>query len=273
MQNLADNIANVTTNLAKMIKGFGDVASNPAFQAVIALLLLRAGKVDILAKLFAGGIVAGILTAPKQNISMEENRALAQKRIADRIKEAKGIKDAVTYRTQENALLKSKTEVDKLKDKFDLERIGLMAALNSATDEETKLRLKAQLALLDQNEVLAKKYNAELDAARASNTLADSLNNSANALTSRFLPAVLDAAGNLTARGNRVLPSVEDSYGSMPSTSSSSGGGGSAGGGTTNVYVQPQGSILTNQDLEQTVQEVMLSLYRQGRNTVPAGAL
>lgn len=203
MANLATNIANVTTNLAKMIKGFGDVASNPAFQAVIALLLLRAGKVDILAKLFAGGLVAGILTAPKQPISMEENRALTQKRIADRIKEAQGIKTAVTYRTQENALLKAKTETDKLKDKFDVERIGLMTALNAATDEETKLRLKAQIAILDNNEALSKKYNAELQAAQATKALTEAFNGAALTTKSTFAEiasyvnrrAQLEAAG------------------------------------------------------------------------------
>ena len=62
-----------------------------------------------------------------------------------KIQEKKKIKEAITLRTQENAQLKAKTAVDKLKDQFDLERIGLTAALNSATDEETKLRLKAQL--------------------------------------------------------------------------------------------------------------------------------
>ena len=68
-----------------------------------------------------------------------------------KIQEKKKIKEAITLRTQENAQLKAKTAVDKLKDQFDLERIGLTAALNSATDEETKLRLRSQLAILDNN--------------------------------------------------------------------------------------------------------------------------
>jgi hypothetical protein len=68
--------------------------------------------------------------------------------------------------------IKAKTAVDALKDKFDLERIGLTAALNSATDEETKLRLRSQLAILDNNEALAKKYLAEMNAAQAVNKLA-----------------------------------------------------------------------------------------------------
>ena len=88
--------------------------------------------------------------------------------------ETKAIKDAVSLRKQENALLKAKTAVDQLRDKFDLERIGLAAALNAATDEETKLRIKAQIAILDNNEALAKKLLAEMEAAEAAKKLATS---------------------------------------------------------------------------------------------------
>jgi len=90
-----------------------------------------------------------------------------------KIQEKKKIKEAIALRTQENAQLKAKTAVDALKDKFDLERIGLTTALNSATDDETKLRLRSQLAILDNNEALAKKYLAELNAAEAVNKLAN----------------------------------------------------------------------------------------------------
>ena len=69
--------------------------------------------------------------------------------------------------------MKAKSEVDKLKDKFDLERIGLTVALNQATDEETKLRIRAQLAILDNNEALAKKILAEMAAAEAAKKLGD----------------------------------------------------------------------------------------------------
>jgi hypothetical protein len=69
----------------------------------------------------------------------------------------------------------TKSAVDQLKDKFDLERISLTAALNAATDEETKLRLRAQLAILDNNEALAKKYLAEMNGVVAANEVAKSL--------------------------------------------------------------------------------------------------
>jgi hypothetical protein len=67
---------------------------------------------------------------------------------------------------------KLKTEVDKLKDKFDLERIGLTAALNNTITAEDKLRVNALLAIANNNEALAKKYNAELEAALAAKELA-----------------------------------------------------------------------------------------------------
>lgn len=86
---------------------------------------------------------------------------------------------------------KKQTEVDKLADKFDTERIGLMKALGEATDAETKLRIQSKLAILDNNEALAKKYNAELEASNAARALAESANNAANALNT--LPSKYDA--------------------------------------------------------------------------------
>jgi hypothetical protein len=67
---------------------------------------------------------------------------------------------------------KAKSAIDQLKDKFDLERIGLTVALNNATDEEVKLRIRGQLAILDNNEALAKKILAEMAAAEAAKKLA-----------------------------------------------------------------------------------------------------
>jgi hypothetical protein len=99
-----------------------------------------------------------------------------------RKKELDAIKKANAARAAELALLNKRSEVDKLKDKFDLERIGLTVALNAATDEETKLRLKAQLAILDNNEALAKKINAEMEAAAKAKELAGAFGTAHDAL-------------------------------------------------------------------------------------------
>ena len=110
--------------------------------------------------------------------------------------ETKAIKDAVTLRKQENTLIKAKTAVDQLRDKFDVERIGLTAALNAATDEETKLRVRAQLAILDNNEALAKKILAELAAADAAKKFAENFT------------FALDSVKAMTAKINAFIASM-----------------------------------------------------------------
>ena len=99
---------------------------------------------------------------------------------------------------------KAKTELDKLKDKFDLERIGLTAALNSATDEETKLRIRAQLAILDNNEALAKKINAEMEAARKAKELADAFDAAAKQTTASILANI----SRLTGLMDAMIPGI-----------------------------------------------------------------
>jgi hypothetical protein len=106
------------------------------------------------------------------------------------------IKTGVSLRKQENALIKAKTAVDQLRDKFDIERIGLMAALNAATDEETKLRIRAQIAILDNNEALAKKILAEMAAADAAKKFAENFN------------FALEAVKSMTAKINAFIASI-----------------------------------------------------------------
>jgi hypothetical protein len=91
--------------------------------------------------------------------------------IATQLKLLKSKKDELTILNKKNAI--ENKNVEELKKKFDLERIGLTTALNQATDEETKLRLKAQLAILDNNEAMAKKLLAELEASEALRKLAE----------------------------------------------------------------------------------------------------
>ncbi len=122
---------------------------------------------------------------------------------AIRLKEYYAIRNAIALRKQENAALKAKTATDKLKDKFDVERIGLTAALNAAVDEETKLRLKAQLAILDNNEALSKKILAELEEAEAAKKFADNFN------------FALDAVKAMTAKINAFIESMG---GKLPTT-------------------------------------------------------
>ena len=68
-------------------------------------------------------------------------------------------KNTVAFKAN-TASVKAKTELDKLSAKFDLDRIGLYAALAAATTEEEKARIKAKIAIVEQNEAGAKALNA-----------------------------------------------------------------------------------------------------------------
>lgn len=132
-------------------------------------------------------------TAPARETPAMGRIAAQQRKL-----EAAALKNGVALRKAENEQLKAKTEVDKLKDKFDVERIGLMKALNEATDAETILRLNAKIAILDNNEALAKKINAELEAGKKAKELADTFGNAATALTTQIakMQAMNDALIN-----------------------------------------------------------------------------
>lgn len=138
-----------------------------------------------------GGIISGLQgigagerarTAPSNREGRSASRVFTQQLRL----ESKALKTATDLRKQEIATLKARSEVDKLRDKFDVERIGLMKALNEATDLETQQRILAKIAILDNNEALATKINAELEAAKKAKELADAFGNAAIALTNQI---------------------------------------------------------------------------------------
>lgn len=71
--------------------------------------------------------------------------------------------------------LKAEEALKKLKDKYDIERINLTAALNAATDEETKTRIAEKLAILDGNAAMAEKYKLQNMENEAIKTVTSSL--------------------------------------------------------------------------------------------------
>ena len=198
--------------------------------------------------------------------------------VTDRVKivEANLIKKTNAARAAELAALKSKSAVDQLKDKFDLERIGLMAALNSATDEETKLRLRSQLAILDNNEALAKKYLAEMNAAEAAKKLGDDLTAAGDKAYQAF-----NGILNLLGRGGDQGPGQAAQYSTnvIPSPGAGQiggpavllGAGGDQGPGAhIQVYVDAT-SMVDSANMTRVVQQAILEVNKNGYSTVPAG--
>jgi hypothetical protein len=188
--------------------------------------------------------------------------------------ESKASKDLTTAKKAETAATKAKSEVDKLKDKFDLERIGLTLALNQATDEETRLRLKAQLAILDNNEALAKKLNAEVNAKTSIDALATATGMAASALTN-FGPALFNALGEMTGRGRNQLAPLETqsrSY-TVPQGATNQQAAAAAAAQPTATVVVNAGTIVSDQQLEAVIQQNVLQLLKSGNKLLPAGSL
>jgi hypothetical protein len=133
---------------------------------------------------------------PARELPANEQRAAGRITAQQFRIEVKQKKELDRLRAAEIAKLKEKTNIDKLKDQFDIERIGLTKALNEATDQETKLRLQAQLAILDNNEALAKKILAEMQAAEAAKKFAESF------------AFALNSVMSMTARINSFIASI-----------------------------------------------------------------
>jgi hypothetical protein len=156
MEDFATAIADTIRGIAKLTKKIQEI---PGVNKIFTL-----EGIPVLGSYLEAFRKSGAQSRMQQTEDGGKTRAL-------RRLELKSIKDSVKFRKQENDQLKKKTAVDELAAKFDLERIGLTTALNQATDDETKLRLKSQLAILDNNEALAKKLLAEMEGKKATEEL------------------------------------------------------------------------------------------------------
>ena len=166
MTELAKGIADVTRGIGELGRGIQTIANLPGLKQLLTFSY-EMSAVGLLQRL-------GRMSAPAAVLPANEQRSAGRidaKRFQTEDKLAKAKAAELALLQKKNAL--ENKNVEELRKKFDLERIGINAALNSATDEETKLRLKSQLAILDNNEALAKKYLAELEATEALRKLAE----------------------------------------------------------------------------------------------------
>ena len=180
MNSFATAIANTAAGMGELIGEIKKILDSDVGKVLLGVLALTTLSKKI--------VIAG--TAGLIAYDIGKTQTAAPGSSTTRVKDMNITTKLFKARTEEYKIItasnKAKSELDKLKDKFDLERIGLLAALNAATDEETKLRVKSQLAILDNNEALAKKYLAELNAAEATKKLAESMAQSAASLEAAF---------------------------------------------------------------------------------------
>ena len=211
MDNFAQSTADAILGVGVLISKLKEIGNTKVGGA-----LFDVKNIPVLGAYLAGFSEIGAAQRGRTAPSNTEGRSSSRIYLQQLRLESKASKDLTNAKKAETAATKAKSEVDKLKDKFDIERIGLTLALNQATDEETKLRLRAQLAILDNNEALAKKYNAELGAVAAANALATSATTAAGALNflASGMPALFNSLGELTGRGrNQIAP---DEFARLP---------------------------------------------------------
>jgi post-segregation antitoxin (ccd killing protein) len=211
-ENLGNNIAFTITQMAKLIDKFNSFTNSPSFKP--ALLLAGAGisvatgnPAPFLAAFgFVGASgLAGLATKdfsskPSSNFTYGAGNPRADLLVSKNLVKAR--KEEFKIINQKNAI--ENKNLEELKKKFDLERIGLTQALNVATDEETKLRLRAQLAILDENEAMAKKLLAEMEASDALKKLAEQARLAGLSLQDFALVSVR----NLIARINSQIEAI-----------------------------------------------------------------
>jgi len=196
---------------------------------------------------------------------------------AAKIAEQKRIKDAAKLRATENALIKDKNALEDLKKKYDTERIGLMLALNQATDEETKLRIAEKLAILDGNAAKAQEYLAAENAYDWRQKEIESLKELTNA---QYM-----AASNMTKLADWVAYRAGERGDNLSNVPSNGGGGGSipmsapvAMGAvqrgeypvTVNVNA---GTIVSDQELQGLITDTVRVALKSGNKLIPAGSI
>ena len=258
MENFGTFIADAILGLGVLLEKLNKIGDNKYLK--VLALSIEYSPVGLLSKLGESERLKSS-SVSFQSLSATPDDKLIRK------KELDIIKKAAAARAAELALLNKKNEVDKLKDKFDVERIGLNAALNAATDEETKLRIKSQIAILDNNEALAKKYNAELEAANSAMKLAQELTATTDAMAKLRVVTREDYTKQMYA-GSSIY---YNTYNAAPIPMGSAGAGGTSGPIDNSVTLNVGGGIIDSEGLLSTVQEALQRLNKQGSPTYAAG--
>jgi hypothetical protein len=281
MENLATNTSAAITEIAKMIGKFNELANSPSFKAgILAAAILTKNPTIVTGVMSYIGITGAIGLASKDyGLGDQGGTPFGQAGSVSQLakdKEKKIAADLAKLKAIELKLLKEKNALEDLKNKYDTERIGLMLALNQATDEETRTRLAEKLAILDGNAAKAQQYLADTELTFQTNQLAKAINNAGLAADafSNFAMGAVQRGEYADAYRNISNVPTQSAGGAMqlPSAVSFAMGGVSRG-EYAPVTVNVAGSVLTEQDLTNTINDTILRINKMGRGTTPAGGL
>ena len=217
IEGLTKNMEDFATATGDVIYGLGIVAKRIKELTTIPGLgsLFDVKNIPVIGAYLGGFQQIGKNARERNNSQFNTVGRPSPAEIATQLKLLKGKKEELGILNKKNAL--ENKNVEELKKKFDLERIGLTAALAKATDEETKSRLRAQLAILDNNDALAKKILAEMEAAEALKKLAEQAKAAGLSITEFALVQVK----SLINRINAQIEKINKEFG-LPSTTTTS---------------------------------------------------
>lgn len=151
IENMATSIGNATYGIASLINRLKGVYQDTFIGDVFGLVgkLPNLSTFGATAKARSAGTPA---QSPGQRKAIDKANAEAL-RLAKSKNELSKIDNANT--TRKLALTGDQLALQELEKKFDVERVGLFAALNQATDSETQMRIKSLIAIKDQDAALA----------------------------------------------------------------------------------------------------------------------
>lgn len=222
------------------------------------------GKIANYVREYEAGMAARKGGGSTNTEAKTKQQTAAEKAAAKRAKElaalqAKQVKaqKALTAEQKKQALAKKQSAL------FDLEQIGIIAALKGNLSEEERDRLKLQLAILQGNDVeataLSQKIANSIDStgklALSLRTLPDA--NNPFKSWDAFLDSIIAKARLAASIGGNGSMARGESFATLTPTVQSlvAGGGGSAGSTSAgDVYITVNGSVLSEQDLVLAVQ-------------------
>jgi hypothetical protein len=271
MNGFAYAIANTAKGMGDLIAQVKQIIDSDVGKFLLGITaLLTLGKKQLIVGTL--GLIAydiGKTQKPTSNFTYGSGNPRADLILQKKLTTAK--KDEYNIISASN---KQRTEVDKLKDKFDLERIGLAAALNYNISAEDKLRVNALTAIANNNEALAKKYNAELDAALAAKELATATTDLDKAFRDTMARLAIYNPTNLypgqTGGGGGGISNVP----SVPFVGTPFGQAGGNTGAINSTPVEITLELAPNAgEFGQLIYNSFLMNQKNGLNQVPAGSL
>jgi hypothetical protein len=149
---LASDMESIATQTANVIRGIGVLIAKIKSIPGLSTLSKLVGETSL------AGQALGALG--KMGAQSKTQKGYGSSNTLENFVAAGGVIKKNTIAIKDNTkTVIAKTQLDKLSAKFDVERIGLYAALAKATTEEEKARILAKIAIVESNEAAATALN------------------------------------------------------------------------------------------------------------------